>query len=76
VSEWGDISICRPGISLILDQQIDMLPHSDTHYPDSEPTDRYVTPLGHIIQIPNQQRNQDNVCPSGATYLSVDPESG
>jgi hypothetical protein len=74
VSEWGDISICWLGIRtmcplghiiLIPDQQIDMSPHSDTHYPDSEPTDRYVTPLGHIILIPGHiyllVRNQDNV---------------
>jgi hypothetical protein len=55
-------------IILIPGLQIDMSHHSDTHYPDSEPTDRYVTPLGHIILIPDR--------PSGMTYLSVGSESG
>jgi hypothetical protein len=88
VSEWGDISICWLGIRIMCLSGVTYL----FHYPDSGPTDRNVTPLGHIILIPDQQidmsphsdtlsiyllaRNQDNVCPSGVTYLSVGPESG
>jgi hypothetical protein len=56
VSEWGDISICWPGIRIM--------------YP-SGVTDRYVTPLGHIILIPGLQIDMSH--PSDTHYPDSEP---
>ena len=78
MSEWGDISICWPGIRI-------MCPSGVNIYL----LNRVMCPSGVTYLL---VRNQDNVsewgdisicwsgirimCPSGVTYLSVGPESG
>ena len=78
MSEWGDISICWPGIRI-------MCPSGVTYLSVGRNQDN-VSEWGELV------RNQDNVsewgdisicwsgirimCPSGVTYLSAGPESG
>ena len=65
MSEWGDISICWPGIRI-------MCPSGVTHLSVGRNQDN-VSEWGDISICWSGIRI---MCPSGVTHLSVGPESG
>ena len=65
MSEWGDISICWPGIRIMCPSGVTYLSVARNQDNVSEWADISICWSG--IRI---------MCPSGVTYLSVGPESG